>query len=842
MKKTIGFVLLSITTAFLFGCSTLPQPETPETPKTNLPGNLERPVDAPTVDLHATAVVQVMAAGWDANKLDQSASGNPTGSALADRLASLGVANPWAYSVYAPHFQCAAYVDAIVAQGGGRAITSGFAPGPSVSSMQGKSGLQGAVIATFNSGRYPYDIGLEWGHVAFFKEWIPGGVRVWDANWVAPGASGIHEIYFGSGIRANNLDNYAFVLGNQGGRTISVDSSGGSGGGVAFPSAPTVQEPGSGSAPGSGVQGDLTFKWGAVSGASSYGLYVSKEPYGGANLVYNNDNVSGTSVVIPATTFQPGVKYRWNMTAFSGGTNGNFSSTLYFTFNGTVQACDTPPYPFNFEINDNDTTRSGLYPQYFWQDNSNGSSNQSWFTYNTNTQENWAQWRFKPTGNPHGAAVYDIYAFMPNPSSNNGLAGYGANGLAKSVKYKLKNNDANQFVNESPIVSQAACQGSWKKIMSDLTLYDNVNWSVELPDNVYNGAAYGSEKVYFDNIGVKKTRDVAWPRWSVGPAPTFSGQVGVAAPAAKTVTVRNEGGAAGDFGITADKGWISLNNPGGSRLDPNGTRDVTVSVSACTAVASETGTITVTGNGETAVTTLTRQCTPQPVPAWGVQPALVLPAGTVGSSGAISAQVTVTNVGSGAGSFGVTSSKPAEIGVSMTDANPVAALGGTRQFTVTAPACSVEGTQSSSITITGDGSTTSMTASRVCNPQAPASMGSLSIIMSSAGKMLLMWPEAARAKYYTFTAKFNGQNVPLSGQANAGTGSSNSAVATFLNAPDATDKQGKQVCFTITANNVSGSSSPSEESCIAYRYFAPGISVQSVNPNDGKNALKIQFP
>jgi hypothetical protein len=161
---------------------------------------------------------------------------------------------------------------------------------------------------------------------------------------------------------------------------------------------------------------------------------------------------------------------------------------------------------------------------------------------------------------------------------------------------------------------------------------------------------------------------------------------------------------------------------------------------------------------------------------------------------------------------------------------------------VTAPACTLEGTQNATVTIAGNGSTTTMLASRVCNPQAPDSTGSLSITMSSAGKMLLMWPEAARAKYYTFTAKFNGQNVPLSGQANAGTGSTNSAVATFLNAPDATDKQGKQVCFTVAANNVSGSSNPSAESCIAYRHFAPGISVQSVNLNDGKNVLKLQFP
>ncbi|MBE0541397.1 MAG: immunoglobulin domain-containing protein [Verrucomicrobia bacterium] len=88
-----------------------------------------------------------------------------------------------------------------------------------------------------------------------------------------------------------------------------------------------------------GTEGDVghtianltpTFTWSGGAGATRYGLYVSKEPYGAANIIYSNVNLTGTSHQ-PSGNLQNGVKYRWNMTSFnSGGSESSVSPHLYF--------------------------------------------------------------------------------------------------------------------------------------------------------------------------------------------------------------------------------------------------------------------------------------------------------------------------------------------------------------------------------------------------------------------------------------------------------------------------------------------------------------------------------
>jgi hypothetical protein len=67
-------------------------------------------------------------------------------------------------------------------------------------------------------------------------------------------------------------------------------------------------------------------------------LYINKSPYGGANLVYQNEQISASSnsLNLVASAFRATGEncYRWNMTAFNGPLdtdNGSFSSALNFT-------------------------------------------------------------------------------------------------------------------------------------------------------------------------------------------------------------------------------------------------------------------------------------------------------------------------------------------------------------------------------------------------------------------------------------------------------------------------------------------------------------------------------
>lgn len=80
-----------------------------------------------------------------------------------------------------------------------------------------------------------------------------------------------------------------------------------------------------------------TFEWNSVPNADHYALYISHEPYGEANLVYDSEDdyaggkIYGTSFnELPNNILQNGVKYRWDMRAFNDYGSSYFSDELYF--------------------------------------------------------------------------------------------------------------------------------------------------------------------------------------------------------------------------------------------------------------------------------------------------------------------------------------------------------------------------------------------------------------------------------------------------------------------------------------------------------------------------------
>ena len=96
-------------------------------------------------------------------------------------------------------------------------------------------------------------------------------------------------------------------------------------------SAPTILSPGSQSPPGPLLTTlTPTFTWNAATGATGYGLYISKYPYGYANIIYQNTSLSGTSFTLPSGVLQNGVQYRWGMTSFTGSSESSQSTQLYF--------------------------------------------------------------------------------------------------------------------------------------------------------------------------------------------------------------------------------------------------------------------------------------------------------------------------------------------------------------------------------------------------------------------------------------------------------------------------------------------------------------------------------
>ena len=112
---------------------------------------------------------------------------------------------------------------------------------------------------------------------------------------------------------------------------------------------PTTNEPGTLTDTGFAIQSlTPTFTWSAVAGATRYGLFISRSPYGSANLVYSNTNLTGTTFQIPAGILVDGTKYRWQMTSFDAtGAESTNSLLRYFETNtrgpGTFTLSNDPP-------------------------------------------------------------------------------------------------------------------------------------------------------------------------------------------------------------------------------------------------------------------------------------------------------------------------------------------------------------------------------------------------------------------------------------------------------------------------------------------------------------------
>jgi hypothetical protein len=216
------------------------------------------------------------------------------------------------------------------------------------------------------------------------------------------------------------------------------------------------------------------------------------------------------------------------------------------------------------------------------------------------------------------------------------------------------------------------------------------------------------------------------------------------------------------------------------------------------------------------------------MPKWTLNPTALQFNGTVGTTPATKT-FTITNTGGVHAVFGMGSSNDSL--VTSTGYSTSLAVNASTTATVIVSACTSVGTTTGQLVVGGGGgSNAAIAITRVCDaalPPAPSTPSPSSITMSSNGRIFIAWPEVSGATQYDFQATFGGAAISVTGQAPNRGGVNGSAVATFLSAPDAADKQGKQVCFSIRASNTGGSSTFSSFACTTYKYYAGGLTVQS---------------
>ena len=96
---------------------------------------------------------------------------------------------------------------------------------------------------------------------------------------------------------------------------------------------PVPEAPGKPEEPGAVIDAATpTFTWTGGVGIDRYGLYISRKPYGEANVVYRNKSISGTenSFQLPKSDALPDGVYRWNLEAFRGQESVGFAEHRYF--------------------------------------------------------------------------------------------------------------------------------------------------------------------------------------------------------------------------------------------------------------------------------------------------------------------------------------------------------------------------------------------------------------------------------------------------------------------------------------------------------------------------------
>lgn len=121
---------------------------------------------------------------------------------------------------------------------------------------------------------------------------------------------------------------------------------------------------------------DIILKWTPSENATSYGVYVAKEPYGPRNLIYDLEGITGNSLNIGIL---PAGKYCFNMQAMNDAGASPFSNVTYFT---VVKAPQEQKKTLNLKINDVYKRNSIVYVPIRYVAESLGS-NVSW---DNNTQ------------------------------------------------------------------------------------------------------------------------------------------------------------------------------------------------------------------------------------------------------------------------------------------------------------------------------------------------------------------------------------------------------------------------------------------------------------------------
>lgn len=130
----------------------------------------------------------------------------------------------------------------------------------------------------------------------------------------------------------------------------------------------TPSSPGTNTAPGEIIT-TLTpiFSWNKAAGAYKYGIYVSVEPYGEVNSIFQEENISKniSSYQLPGGKLESGKKYRWKLGAFDSQNNLYLSEPLYFQTSSSNETCHSlltnvsPANSGNISINTSQNCTNG---------------------------------------------------------------------------------------------------------------------------------------------------------------------------------------------------------------------------------------------------------------------------------------------------------------------------------------------------------------------------------------------------------------------------------------------------------------------------------------------------
>jgi murein DD-endopeptidase MepM/ murein hydrolase activator NlpD len=569
---------------------------------------------------------------------------------------------------------------------------------------------------------------------------------------------------------------------------------------------------------GSGLSGYPTAK--AV--GASYNLEIAGGSPRLANVSVNQEGACGWVKLFSDASLTAGQAYAVSMGDSVGANPAN--RRIYYDNialiqktttggTGTVPTCADPGLTVATS-DESGFTRGGLYPQYWYTEGTNGGGGRSTFTYTVNGgDQNFAAWDLNPTI----AGIYDVYVYSPTPTEDTRpLGSYGNQNPAVGVIYELLSTVGNEVAASARLNQTRGC---WQKVMANIQLNANGNYALRLGDNV-TGAA--DSKLYFDTVGLKLVQPIE-ANWGVSPgALTFNATVGNS-PANQTFTITNTGNATGSFGMGSSNNALVTASGYATTLASGASTTATVTVGQCSAVGTTNGQLTINGSNKSATVAITRVCSPLPTTTWQASPTNLSFSDTVGGGAPAAKSFGLSNPGAN-GTYSISSN---QTWLAASPASAVLNSGQNANINVTVSDCSSAITENGVLTISGGGSTASVNVTRTCNALTPSTPSLSSITMSSNGRIFIAWPEVSGATQYDFQATFGGAAISVTGQAPNRGGVNGSAVATFLSAPDAADKQGKQVCFSMRATNTGSSSAFSSFACTTYKYYAGGLSVQS---------------